>query len=156
MTLVRRQPVSSSVPSWNLNGTRYPSVFDEFERLFNQLATPSFSSSQWTQGYPIDLYETGEELVLQMAVPGIQVEELDVSIEGRELTIKGSLPEHEGEERRYWLQNIPHGEFRRSINLPAEVDIENVNATVENGMLTLRMPKVAHARVRRIAISNSR
>lgn len=156
MTLVRRRPNTSSVPSWNLDGTnRAPSVFDEFDRLFNQLATPTYSPSQWTQGYPIDLYETGEELVLDMAVPGIEIEDLDISIEGRDLTVKGSLPQYEGEDRRYWLQTIPRGEFRRSIKLPTEVDVESVSASVHNGLLRLSMPKMAQARARRIAISNN-
>lgn len=155
MALIRRQqPERGSGTSWNLANQGVPNLFQEFDQLFNQLATPGFAQSQWVQGYPIDLYETGEELVLNMAVPGIEVDDLDISIEGRELSIKGNLPHHGGEDRRYWLQGIPFGEFRRSINLPLQVDLDSVNATVQNGLLTLRMPKAAEARARRIAISN--
>ena len=152
MTLVRRQQPRSG---WNLAGTSsVPSLFQEFDQLFNQLATPTFNHSQWAQGYPIDLYETGDELVLQMAVPGVQSDDLEISIEGRELTIQGRLPQTEDEGRRYWLHSIPAGEFRRTLTLPVQVEIEGVNATVEDGLLNLRMPKKVEARARKISISN--
>ncbi|HEX7004349.1 MAG TPA: Hsp20/alpha crystallin family protein [Trueperaceae bacterium] len=153
MALVRRQQPRSN--SWNLaSGSNVPSLFQEFDQLFNQLAAPSLGTTQWTQGYPIDLFETGEELVLQMAVPGVQSEDLDISIEGRELSIQGNLPQAEDEARRYWLQTIPVGEFRRTLTLPVQVEVDNVSATVENGLLTLRMPKQVQARARKISISN--
>lgn len=152
MSLVRRQQPRSG---WNLAGvSSVPSLFQEFDQLFNQLATPAFNHTQWTQGYPIDLYETGDELVLQMAVPGVASEDLDVSIEGRELSIQGNLPQADDEGRRYWLQTIPTGEFRRTLTLPVQVEVDGVNATVEDGLLTLRMPKQVEARARKINISN--
>ena len=152
MALVRRQQPRNL---WNLAGTSSaPSLFQEFDQLFNQLATPSFNNTQWAQSYPIDLYETGEELVLEMAVPGVVTDDLDISIEGRELSIRGNVPQTEGENRRYWVQSIPAGEFHRTITLPVQVEVDDVNATVENGLLTLRMPKQVQARARKINISN--
>lgn len=153
MALVRRQAPRNNL--WNLAGSsNAPSIFQEFDQLFNQLAAPEFNSTQWTQGYPIDLFETGEELVLQMAVPGVVSEDLDISIEGRELTIQGNLPQPDEEARRYWLQSIPVGEFRRTLTLPVQVEVDSVSATVENGLLTLRMPKQVQARARKISIAN--
>jgi HSP20 family protein len=64
-----------------------------------------------------------------------------------------TLPEREGEDRRYWLQNIPHGQFSRTITLPVTVEVDNIEARVHDGLLVLTMPKVAEARARRIAIS---
>lgn len=158
MALVRRQQQQNStgpVSSWGLAGVPgESSLLGEFDRLFNELASPSYSHSQWANGYPIDLYETGEALILNMAVPGIDVDDLDISVEGRELTIKGSLPQPTSEDRRYWLQTIPYGEFRRSINLPTQVDLDTVSANVQNGMLTLTLPKAEQARARRITIQN--
>lgn len=154
MSLVRRNS-PRTVPGWNLSGaTGVPGLFREFDEIFNQLASPASGQAQWSQGYPIALFETGEELVLNMAVPGVQVEDLDISIEGRELSIRGNLPQPDGEDRRYWLQSIPFGEFRRSITLPVQVDLDNIHASVQNGLLTLRMPKQAEARARRITVSN--
>jgi HSP20 family protein len=149
MTLVRRQQPRTG---WNVAGV--PSLFQEFDQLFNQLATPSFNNVQVTQGYPMDLFETGDDLVLEMAVPGVEGDDLDISLEGRELTIKGSLPQAEDEGRRYWLQSIPTGEFRRTLTLPVQVDVEGVSASVDNGILTLRLPKLIEARARKISITN--
>ncbi|HEX7022547.1 MAG TPA: Hsp20 family protein [Trueperaceae bacterium] len=130
------------------------SLFDDFDQLFNELATPIYSRSQWAQGYPVDLYETGEEVVLEMAVPGIRVDDLDISIEGRQLTVHGVLPETADETRRYWLQSIPRGEFQRSVTLPTGVEADQVHASIQNGLLVLKMPKVAAAKARKIAINN--
>jgi HSP20 family protein len=115
-----------------------------------------FGATQFgtTMSYPVDLYETEESIVLEMAVPGVRVEDLDISIEGRQLSTQGTLPEREGEGRRYWLQNIPHGQFSRTITLPVTVEVDNIEARVHDGLLVLTMPKVAEARARRIAISN--
>jgi HSP20 family protein len=92
--------------------------------------------------------------VLEMAVPGVQVQDLDVSIEGRRLTISGTLPNLADDDgRRYWLQTIPRGQFSRTVSLPAGVDLDNVDARVHEGLLTLTMPKAASAKARKIAIT---
>lgn len=155
-TLVRKQEHRTRpIGSWDLATARpLSSLFNDFDQLFNELATPPYSRSQWAQGYPADLYETGEEIVLEMAVPGINVDDLDISIEGRQLTIRGALPNMGGEDRRYWLQSIPRGEFHRTVNLPVNVEVEEVRAAIQNGLLVLRMPKVAAARARRITIDH--
>jgi HSP20 family protein len=88
-----------------------------------------------------------------MAVPGVRVEDLDISIEGRQLSVPGMLPEREGQGRRYWLQDIPQGQFCRTITLPATVDVDNFEARVHDGLLVLTKPKVAQARARKIAIN---
>lgn len=154
MAIVRAQnarPVP--VRGWDL--TSPASMFQEFDQLFEQLTAPMLNTSSWTQGYPVDLYETGESVVLEMAVPGVQGQDLDVSIEGRQLTISGTLPNiTDNEERRYWLQTIPRGQFSRSVSLPAGVELDKVEAHVHEGLLTLTMPKAASSKARKIAISH--
>lgn len=156
MALVRRQNTLRTQPtqSWNLVGNEgFGSLFRDFDQLFNELATPLYSQAQWAQGYPVDMYETAEEIVLEMAVPGIEVDDLDISIENRQLTIKGSLPEVDAEGRRYWLQTIPHGQFSRTVTLPTNVDIDSIHAAVENGLLRLTMPKLPEAKARKITVT---
>lgn len=155
MTLVRRQETRpSAMGNWNLaNSSPVAALLGDFDQLFNELTTPLYSRAQWAQGYPVDLFETGEEVILEMAVPGIKVDDLDISIEGRQLSIRGVLSNAAGDDRRYWLQSIPRGEFQRSITLPTSVEIDHVTAQVQDGLLLLRMPKVAAAKARRIAIS---
>jgi len=154
MAIVRAQS-ARPVPTrgWDLSSPA--SLFEEFNHLFEQLGAPAFGSAGWANSYPADLYETGDNIVLEMAVPGVQVQDLDVSIEGRQLTISGTFPNFsENEERRYWLQTIPRGQFSRTVSLPAGVDVDSVDARVHEGLLTLTLPKAASARSRKIEITN--
>ena len=154
MAIVRHQN-TRPIRGWDLaNASGVGDLVTEFDALFEQLGPAMRGRAPWTQGYPVDLYETANAYVVEVAVPGIRVEDLDISIEGRQLTIQGTLPESGDENRRYWLQSIPRGDFRRSVSLPAGVDADDVEANVHNGMLTLRMPKIADARARKITISN--
>lgn len=132
-------------------------VFQQFDRLFNEMAA-NYPAAPSTD-YPMDLYETDTHLILEMAVPGFTADNIDVSVEDRQLTIRGSnLQESESrnEERRYWVQNISRSEFTRSLTLPKTVDVDNINAAVVDGVLRLSMPKVAEAKVRKIAIEGSK
>jgi HSP20 family protein len=153
MAIVRAQnarPVP--VRGWDLASPA--GMFKEFDQLFEQLASPLLSTSSWAQGYPVDLYETGDTVVLEMAVPGVQTQDLEVSIEGRQLTISGTLPNvSDNQERRYWLQAIPRGQFSRTVSLPTGVDLDHVDARVHEGLLTLTLPKAASAKARKIEIS---
>jgi HSP20 family protein len=133
--------------------TRGDSPFDMLDRIVEDLGGTYGRSD--AVGYPMDLYETEDALVLQLAVPGLQADDLDISIEGRQLTVRATLPGvPEGEQRRYWLQTIPRGAFTRTVRLPSGVDTEHIAAHVHFGMLELQMPKVAEAKVRRVAIEN--
>lgn len=130
-------------------------LFNDFDRLFSDLASRSTVTNE-TLNYPADLYETDNHIVLEMAVPGLSAENLDISVEDRNLIIKGKFSEEKSEEnqdRRYWMQSISRSEFSRSLKLARSVDVDNIAATVENGMLKLEMPKAAEAKVRKIEIS---
>ncbi len=152
MTIVRtRSGRSFPTRGWDLSNVG--NILSDFDRIFAEMTGPQLSSAQAQFHYPVDLYETGEHVVLEMAVPGVKAEDLDVSIEGRQLTIRGRLPDTDGEERRYWVQSIPRGEFSRTVTLPTTVVVDNVQAKVHGGLLTLTMPKVVEAQARKIAIS---
>jgi len=125
--------------------------FEEFDRMLGEFTAPLQGRSEW-MGYPLDLYETDTDLVLEMAVPGVKTEDLDISIEGRQLSVRGRLPESEEDNRRYWLQSIPRGDVSRTVKLPAAVEVDKIQAHVVDGMLTLTMPKLAEAKVHKIAI----
>ncbi|MEJ2288818.1 MAG: Hsp20/alpha crystallin family protein [Deinococcales bacterium] len=125
--------------------------FEEFDRMLGEFTAPYSARAEW-MGYPIDLYETDSDLVLEMAVPGVRSEDLDISIEGRQLSIRGHLPESDENNRRYWLQSIPRGDVSRTVKLPAAVEVDKIQAHVADGMLTLTMPKLAEAKVHKIAI----
>jgi HSP20 family protein len=101
-----------------------------------------------------DLYETDDELVLEMAVPGLSGDEIDVSAVGRKLKIQATTPKKDNEGRRYCYREINHGVASRTFDLPTSVNLDAISARVENGLLTVKMPKASEAKVKKIVISN--
>lgn len=153
LEIVRNTPVQTMpLRSWNLSTVN--DFFQEFDRLWSEVTT-SLGSPQPSR-YPYDLYETGDSLVLEMAVPGLRKDDLEVRLEGNQLTIRGTYPEiQNAEERRYWSRGLPRGSFVQSLTLPASVEVDKIQATITDGLLRLTLPKVEQARVRKIAISSA-
>ncbi len=123
--------------------------FGSFGRLFED-----FGSSQNVQS-GMDFYETEDGFVLEFAVPGLTSSDIDIDVEGRQLTIRAELPEAKTEGRRYWLKTMPRGAFSRNFKLPASVDTEGISARVQAGLLVLNIPKAAAAKSRKIEVSEA-
>jgi len=106
-----------------------------------------------------DIYETGDALVIRLAVPGAKPEDLEVTVEQNVVTIRGTygyrLSEGEAKEATWYRREIATGEFAESVTLPFPVNLEGAKATVENGIVTLTFPKAEEARVKRIPIQVS-
>ncbi len=125
------------------------SLRDAMNRLFEEsfLRPDVFETQNTAALAPIDVYETKDNVVLKAAVPGLKAEDLDISITGDVLTIKGEYKSEEPAEtqpekaRNYIRQERRYGSFNRQLTLPAAVDSDKVTATFENGILTLEMPK---------------
>lgn len=146
---VRTRPVARYLAP---TGT-FDDLFQQFESLLQPMAQRG--DGGYLSPYPVDLYEDGDNVVLEMAVPGLRPDQLDISLEGRQLTIRGTLPEADesgGEGRRYWSKGIVRGEFQRSVTVPSGVDPDKIVARVDQGLLTLTMPKVVEAKARKILI----
>jgi HSP20 family protein len=107
-----------------------------------------------------DVYETGDALVIRLAVPGARPEDLEVTVEQNVVTIRGQygyrLSEEEAKQATWYRREIASGEFAESITLPVPVNIEDAKATVENGIIKLTFPKAEEARVKRIPIQVAR
>jgi HSP20 family protein len=121
------------------------SLREAMNRLFEEsvLRPGVFESENTAVLAPVDVYETKDNIVLKAAVPGLKPEDLDISITGDVLTIKGEYKAEEQPEqgRSYLRQERRYGSFARQLALPTAVDTNNVSATFENGILTLEMPK---------------
>jgi HSP20 family protein len=106
---------------------------------------------------PVDTYESEHTLVIEADLPGLQQEHIDVHFEQGTLTITGrrgpTLPAAEHGKLRVYASERLSGAFSRSIRLPEYVDGENIEATYANGVLTVRVPKLAAARPRKIAVA---
>jgi HSP20 family protein len=90
----------------------------------------------------IDAYQTPNEVVVKAALPGIKPEDVDIDITGDTLTIRGEVKtEKDIKQQAYFYQEQRYGGFSRSLALPGGLQVEKVDATMENGILTLTIPK---------------
>ena len=106
----------------------------------------------------VNVEETGDELVLTAEVPGMTAEDIEIELENNILTIRGekSFERTEGEDdRRYHVWERRYGSFQRSFTLPRTVRGDDIQAAYENGVLTVRMPKSAEAKSRKIQIGGA-
>lgn len=100
---------------------------------------------------PIDVYTTPEEIVLIASLPGLLPEEVDITIEGDTLTIRGEL-RSPLENVEYLFQERLFGHFSRSLTLNVPVDVERAEAAFENGVLTLMLPKLEDVKPKTIKV----
>jgi HSP20 family protein len=100
---------------------------------------------------PIDVYTTPTEIVVTAPVAGVAPEDVDVTLEGDTLTIRAVLPGPR-EDVEYIFQECPSGQFGRALTLNVPIDVENIEATFEYGMLTLRLPKATPAKPQTIKV----
>jgi len=100
---------------------------------------------------PLDIYTTPEEIVLVASLPGLTPDEVDITIEGDNLTIRGNLrPPLENVE--YLFQERPYGAFSRTLALNVPVNTEETEAVFENGILTLTLPKAEETKPKVIKV----
>jgi len=118
------------------------------------LALGRTDPTHWRGGAypPVNLYESAEEVVVQCEVPGVELKDLDVSITGETLTIKGIKRGLEEGEVKFVRRERGSGEFTRTIVLPDQVEAERVEAELRNGILRIRLPKSPATRPRQIEI----
>jgi HSP20 family protein len=101
----------------------------------------------------MDIYEEGEDLVVEAHLPGMKPDDLDVNVERGVLTISGRAEaEQERKERNYLLREKRAGRFTRTVQLPASYTADPSEATFEHGVLRLVFPKAEEAKPRRIQL----
>ena len=130
-------------------------LLSDFDRFFSDVLTPFVqSNSSMVDNYPANLYETDKSFVLEVAVPGISKDDIEVNFEGRHLTVKGSYKDESSDEKRhYHVQSFQRGEFTRTITLPNQVDVDKIQAKVKNGILKLDIPKAKESLAKKITIN---
>ena len=132
--------------------------FAYFQHQLDRLAQDAFGirSQASVATLPVDVFDKGEQLVVQAFVPGLRAEHIDIEVEDNTVTISGEFPYlYDVEEARgytWYARELRGGRFGRSINLPYKIDWDNSAATVTEGVLTLTFPKAPEAKPRRIEI----
>ena len=133
----------------------------EFERIRQGLdeLSRSYGDKGKTQGRanvypPLNIYEEPDRLIVTAELPGVNVAELDLSIEGETLTLQGKRDNRQSEPGiSYHRREIESGSFSRAIALPAKVDAERVAAKLTNGVLTITLMKATEGTPRQIKVS---
>jgi HSP20 family molecular chaperone IbpA len=136
------------------------------DRLVNEAFSPSQFGTIWPAGsgererslLPIDAYATDNEVVILAAVAGLSADDLDITIEKNTLTISGTVPSvaksDHAKGATWYIHELPSGSFRRSLTLPMDIDSTKAEATFENGVLRLVVPKAEAARARQIRVQS--
>ena len=100
--------------------------------------------------------EKDDAFVVKASIPGINADDLEITLSDNVLTIKGEIKADEDiEEEQYHVRERRYGSFMRSVTLPTPVDADAVEATYEHGVLTLTVPKAEEAKPKRIAIRSN-
>lgn len=104
----------------------------------------------------VDVYQTPEDIVIRAHVAGVRPEDLDISITRDMVTIKGHREEaREVEDNNYFYKELYWGAFSRTVLLPQEIEVEEVEASEKHGLLTLRLPKIDKARQTKVKVKSS-
>ena len=130
---------------------------DFFDRFFRNPVLSGggiFSDHNW---YPsVDVSEGKKEIMVKAEIPGVDRKDIDISLDGRLLTIKGQKKhEKEESEEHYHRVESSYGYYQRTIELPAEVDSSQVDATYKDGILKMKLKKAKPAETKKIAIQTN-
>jgi HSP20 family protein len=130
------------------------SLREAMDRLFEEsFVRPGRLVPAGAELLAVDMYETDDAIVVKSAIPGIKPEELDVSVTGDTLTIKGETrSEEEVTEEHYIRRERRYGSFSRSLAIPAQIVADKAKAEFENGVLTLTLPKAEEVKPKAIKV----
>lgn len=130
--------------------------FGELERQLDRLVNPGITSGQNSAGSwlpPVDIHESDDAYTLVADLPGMKKEDVSVNILEDRVTLKGSRKREERhEEKGYRRYERAEGTFERSFRINGGVDAAKVEATFENGVLTVHLPKPEEAKPRQIEV----
>ncbi|HAE86263.1 MAG TPA: heat-shock protein Hsp20 [Anaerolineaceae bacterium] len=101
---------------------------------------------------PVDLKSTADAYELKAFLPGVSAEDVEIQVVNGVVTLSGELKVERDAKSDYILSELPTGKFQRVVSLPSSVDADNVVATLENGVLTVLIPKAEEARSKTIKI----
>ena len=144
-----------------MNGIEWRGRWDPFRelqremgRLFDSLEP--FQSVRHVRQYPpINVYDNGDSYLLLAQLPGHATDDVELTITGETLTIRGERKRPDGvKDDNFRRQERPMGRWTRSITLPDRIDSAQVGASFSNGILTVTLPKAEGAKPRHIAVTS--
>ena len=140
-----------------LTRREYSTLQDRVNRIFRESYSPEVSNEALTTANfapPVDVYEDEHNITLKIEVPGIDEKDIDVSIENNTLTVRGERTlEKEEKEENFQRVERQYGSFTRSFTLPNSVDLEQVSADYNKGVLKIRLAKKVEAKPKQIRVT---
>ena len=121
-------------------------MMDEMMRDWDEDYSPNLT-------FPIDVIADNDSFTIKALLPGVQPEDVEINIVNELVTISGELKFDREESDNYLLAECPSGKFHRVLTLPTPLDSSKVKAELENGILTLVIPKAEEAKPRTIKIT---
>jgi HSP20 family protein len=133
----------------------FPTFRDTMDRLFSESFSPAPVQMTRAAGPArpaADAWEDDDQVVILLALPGVSAENVDITFERDRLMIEGKS-EARDEARSWVLAERSHGDFKREFRLKTPIDVENVSAHFDGGVLTLTLPKREESKPRKIEIN---
>ena len=139
---------------------RTPTVWQEMDRLqreMDRLFRATSTNRLGTGGYPaMNIWSNEDKAMITTELPGIDLDDIDISVVGDTLTLSGRrVPEELDEDARYHRQERGFGKFTRSIKLPYTVDGDRVEATYKRGVLSISLPRAEADKPRKIQVRSA-
>ena len=135
---------------WN-PATEFDAFRRQMDRLFDEMTGDRALTPQWGQ-LPIELNDSGNNLELKAQVPGLNPDDLDVTVNRDSVTISGEYRYEDNGQNSYGSE-FQYGKFSRTISLPVGIQQDNVQADYTNGILTLHLPKIEQAANQKVKIN---
>ncbi len=126
--------------------------FREFDRLANEMFGSVSGSA--TMAMPMDLYRSGDHFVLHCDLAGVDPESVDINVDGRVLTIRAARSARTDTDVQWLRRERAVGTFERRLSMGDGLDLENIAATWQEGVLTLTIPVAEKAKPRKIQINS--
>ncbi len=147
-------------PRWGLRPWRSLSEMDELERRFDEMFGWPLMPAVWRRSAtergwmpPIEMYEKNDKFMVKVELPGMKKEDIEISVVGDMLTIKGERKaEEEVKEDDYYFCERSYGSFQRSVTLPSAVDSKSIEAKFSDGILEVSLPKLQEAKPKKVEI----
>ena len=113
---------------------------------------------QWGQGenqvyFPVDVKEVNDEFTISAMLPGLKPDDVEIQIVNENVTLKGEFKNDIDDTANYILQERPSGKFVRTVTLPDTLNAAKAEAKMENGILTLEIPKAEEAKPKMIKVT---
>jgi HSP20 family protein len=126
---------------------------EAMDRLFDDAFTRPLDLSGVAAAPAIDLYQTADEVVVKAALPGLKADDVQISVTGDMLTLRGEFKqENEKKDATWHIREQRYGAFERSVALPTDVQTDKAKADFENGVLTVTLPKAETVKPKTITV----